>query len=314
MPAAYPSTERIWSTKRDFIDQIFAAHINTLQEEIKATETTVGIYPQRAVADPAGRTPDYLTVAARIQAAARGEPLIVYRAGAQAVTVPPNTYYRPALVPSEDTHGAATDTGLVLPETGLWVFTLKADWTPVEPAAPQPIVRIAALDIDGVDVGLRDVITQTPANAADMSCRLTWQETLPAGTHVAVALHIVNADIAKPSGQANVYLRAHLARCLARGGTGLPSPVFQSDPPPPPNYPSGPVTTPPDPVPERPRSCGPPYVFGVDPITGNAVMIDSCGHMTPTRPGSSVSTGVASASSSDHYTDGYDYNVGVKYI
>lgn len=314
MPAAYPSTERAWTTKVDFLDQIFAVHINTLQDEIKATETTVGIFPQRAVADPAGRTPDYGTVTGRINSAARGEPLVSYRSRAELVDVPPNVYYRPALIPSEDSHGAATETGLVLPETGLWVFTIKADFKPVEPDGPQQIVRIAALDIDGEDVGLRDLIIQTTANRDDMSCRLTWQETLPAGTHIAVALHIINADSAQPHGQANVYLRAHLARCLSQGGSGLPSPVFQTDPPPPVTHPSGTVLYPPSPVPTPTKVCGPPYVFGVDPVSGNAVMIDSCGHMSPTRPSPSVTTGVASAPSSDHHTDGYDYNVGVRYI
>lgn len=55
MPASYPASVRLFSTKRDINDVIFAEHPNSLQEEIAAIQTFTGLNPHISTApNPAG--------------------------------------------------------------------------------------------------------------------------------------------------------------------------------------------------------------------------------------------------------------------
>lgn len=293
MSSSYPNLLHESLTKRDFQDPIFAAHFNAVQEEVFATQKTVGIKPQIALNDPAQRTKDYLTVTTRMQSAARGEPMIAYRGTATAVQVPTNEYFRPALVAVEDTHAAASGTGFVVPQTGYWVLTAKADWPSTSQSAATVTTRVLAIEINGVDIGLRDTVLEDDKNRDHMTTAVTWPESLAEGTHISVVLHVVNGDPTKTPAPANVYLRAHIVRCLDRVGTGLPSPVFQADPPPPPSYPSGPQPTT-GPAPQTEATCGPPYVYVWSPGAGKLLAVDSCGHyVSVDSPG--VSKGIATS-------------------
>ena len=45
MPASFPSAVRVFTTKQNVIDTVDASHPNSLQEEIVAIETTLGLNP-----------------------------------------------------------------------------------------------------------------------------------------------------------------------------------------------------------------------------------------------------------------------------
>jgi hypothetical protein len=45
MPASYPSSVRVFTTKQNVVDTVDASHPNSLQEEIVAVETTLGLNP-----------------------------------------------------------------------------------------------------------------------------------------------------------------------------------------------------------------------------------------------------------------------------
>ncbi len=45
MPAVYPSGVKSFQNKTDFTDIILAEHINTLQDEVTATQATIGVNP-----------------------------------------------------------------------------------------------------------------------------------------------------------------------------------------------------------------------------------------------------------------------------
>ncbi|WP_170991174.1 hypothetical protein [Herbidospora galbida] len=276
--ASYPNSLRPWATKRDWIDPIFALHFNQSQDEISATQRTIGIRPQIATNDPAERTPNYTTVANRISQMARAQPMIAYRGIHEVAQIEANEYFRPTLTASEDTHNGAITTGYRIPQTGFWVFTAKADWLPVESVTDKPIIRMISLEIDGEDCGIRDVITQSVDIIDDMTTMVTWQETLEKGTTISVALTVVNPNTPAPDAVAHVYLRAHLVRCLDRGGPGIPTPEFEPEPPPPEEPPPGPrpEPRPPDRPPSRPVSSGDGVGLGI-------VTYDEGGHVTSTN-------------------------------
>lgn len=46
MPASYPTGVKAFSTKVDFTDLVLAEHVNTLQEEVRALQATIGTDPQ----------------------------------------------------------------------------------------------------------------------------------------------------------------------------------------------------------------------------------------------------------------------------
>lgn len=244
--ATYPPSLAVWETKRDFIDPIWARHFNNVQEEVRAVELTLGINPQVAVDDPADRTPDYITVTNRVQKSARGEPMCSYRGLHIGAILEPNKYVRPTLTASEDTHGAATEVGYRLPETGYWVITAKVDWPSTPASVVNETTRVVSIEIDGVDIGVRESILETDANRDDMSTMITWQERLPKGTDISLTLSAVNLDPDKTTVPANIYLRAYLVRCFEQGAiVGLPNPEFKPTPPepPPPPPPLPPVSS-----------------------------------------------------------------------
>jgi hypothetical protein len=71
MPASYPSSVRVFTTKQNVVDTVDASHPNSLQEEIVAVETALGLNPATSTTpNPTdtfngGSTP-FSTVSARI--------------------------------------------------------------------------------------------------------------------------------------------------------------------------------------------------------------------------------------------------------
>lgn len=278
--ATYPPSLASWEIKRDFVDPIWARHFNNVQEEIRAVELTMGINPQIAVDDPADRTPDYVTVANRVQKTARGEPMCSYRGSHIGVVLEPNNYVRPALTATEDTHGAASEVGYKLPETGYWVITAKVDWPSTPATVVHPTTRVVGIEIDGVDIGVRDSVLESSANRDDMSTMVTWQERLVAGTDISLTLQAVNLDTNKTTVPANVYLRVYLVRCFGQGAiVGLPNTEFKPTPPvPPPPTPSPtPISSPVIPKPKEPRQTQSQGTIAVERFDGSYNVLYSLG-------------------------------------
>ncbi|MEU4534292.1 hypothetical protein AB0G15_05410 [Streptosporangium sp. NPDC023825] len=241
--ASYPPSLASWATKRDFIDPIWARHFNIVQDEIKAIELTLGINPQIATADPAELTPDYTTVANRVQKSARREPFCSYRGIRLDDSITPNQHVRPELTASEDTHGASTQVGYRLPETGYWVINAMATWPSTPATAVHPTTRVMGIEINGTDLGLRESVLETVKNRDNLSTMVVWQERMSKGTDISLSLRAVNADPDKTSIPVNVYLRVYLVRCTGTENvTGLPSPEFKEIPVTPPTLPPGPVS------------------------------------------------------------------------
>ena len=71
MPASYPSSVRVFTTKQNVVDTVDASHPNSLQEEIVAVESTLGLNPGTSTTpNPSdtfnGASNAFATVSARI--------------------------------------------------------------------------------------------------------------------------------------------------------------------------------------------------------------------------------------------------------
>ncbi|MDP9870458.1 MULTISPECIES: hypothetical protein [Streptosporangium] len=77
--ATYPNGYRAWPTKRDLSQTIIESHTNDVQDEIRATQTVLGVNPQIANNNPGGLVIDYTTVADRLTSHTRGEHLPYYQ-------------------------------------------------------------------------------------------------------------------------------------------------------------------------------------------------------------------------------------------
>lgn len=71
MPASYPSSVRVFTTKQNVVDTVDASHPNSLQEEIVAVETALGLNPATSTTpNPSdsfnGGSTNFSTVSARI--------------------------------------------------------------------------------------------------------------------------------------------------------------------------------------------------------------------------------------------------------
>lgn len=256
--ATYPPNVRRELDKRDFIDPIWAAHFNIQQNELRATEKTLGVWPQVAEADPADRKPNYVTVANRINKTARAEQMISYVAANTSAEIPPGSWQRVAFgTPIADSHDAGYVSGLTIPQTGYWVVTAKADWTADDLSRSKGALRVISIEINGSDVGLRRSLKEDEFTASTPTTKLVWQEALAKGTNISVAVCTdVPGAAASHRYPVNVYLRAHLVRCLGRAALNLTTAfeyVPDPDPPPPPKPQPGPVV-PRSPAPSQSRS------------------------------------------------------------
>ena len=71
MPASYPSSVRVFTTKQNVVDTVDASHPNSLQEEIVAVESALGLNPATSTTpNPSdtfnGASNAFATVSARI--------------------------------------------------------------------------------------------------------------------------------------------------------------------------------------------------------------------------------------------------------
>ena len=234
MAASYPYEIPEWTTKRNYIDIVWADHMNRMQEETKAIQETLGVIPQRATNNPGGLTPDHGTVAARIQSVARGEHIPYFRGSHHNFRASPNQWHTPQLRADDDPFGMSTGTGFRINETGLWMITAKCDWASTTYTRQQNAARLLRLQVNGNDVGVRDVIREDDTNSYALHNNLTWEDTFQAGTTISLG---IRTEVQAPDHilLAHVYLRAHLVRCQdAYNGEGTSIP-FES----PPDRPSG---------------------------------------------------------------------------
>ncbi|TKK84685.1 hypothetical protein FDA94_29160 [Herbidospora galbida] len=264
MVASYPAAIPTWSTKRNYLDIVWADHMNRVQEEIEGTQRTLGVIPQRATNNPGNRTPDHGTVAARIQSVARGEHVPYFRGSIREYKITPNGWFRPSLRADDDPFGMYTGSGLTLNESGYWSFSIKADWAAYTETTSREATRMLRLEINGNDIGVRDSVVESTANRATLHNHITWSDTYPSGTTISIGVR-TNMTGASRQLALHAYLRAHWVRSAPYTGEGGSVPFEQI----PDDDPGGPGTSCPDPEPRpNPRRRYKPYCLPRGGIVG----------------------------------------------
>lgn len=215
MTASYP--RGIWAptTKLDWRNILWAAHMNDLQAEIDAIQRTFGLNPHISARDPGGITRNYGTVEERATAHARGLALPFFRGNAASVNLNPNTWITVAFQPASDPHFLASSDGrsITLSQTGMWVVHARAEYKATGHTLRRRARRKMRILVDDADVGLVDVMQETEKNSFVLHNHVTWQEVWPAGTTLSVQL-LTEADVPNHDMLANVVFRAYLVRCV----------------------------------------------------------------------------------------------------
>lgn len=245
MTASYPSAYRQWTTKRNYLDIVWAEHMNSIQDETLAIQQTLGVIPQTATANPGMVNPNHGTVAARIQSVARGEQIPIFRGSTRENSLTAGVWVKPSLRADDDPFSMSTGTGARLNESGLWCITLKCDWKSIPATVQHEAARLLRLEVDGVDIGVRDVIQEGPHNQSLLHNTLTWTETFAKNTLISMGVR-TNTGGSPGALAYNAYMRLHLVRCHPVGeGGSLPFEEIPDEHPPtvPPNEV---VVTPPD--------------------------------------------------------------------
>lgn len=245
MTASYPSAYRQWTTKRNYLDIVWAEHMNSIQDETLAIQQTLGVVPQTATANPGMVNPNHGTVAARIQSVARGEQIPIFRGSTRESSVTQGIWGRPSLRADDDPFSMSTGTGARLNESGLWCITLKCDWKSVPITLQHEAARLLRLEVDGDDIGVRNVIQEGPHNRSILHNTLTWTDTFAKNTLISMGVRTNTGGSPGPLIY-NAYMRLHLVRCHPVGeGGSLPFEEIPDEQPPtvPPNEV---VVTPPD--------------------------------------------------------------------
>ncbi|MDP9870461.1 MULTISPECIES: hypothetical protein [Streptosporangium] len=212
MPASYPEGIRTYSTKLGWRNIVWAEHMNTMQEEIGATQTTVGVNPHIARNNPGGLLREYGTVEQRMTEHARGSDLPFYRGMALGVPLVANAWNPVALVAKSDPFVMSDDAGvLTLNETGLWMIEARAEYKATGYSLQKKARRKLRVLFNGIDVGMGDFTGEDARNSFALHNHITWPEVWEKGTKVTVQ---VRTDLEAPEHTllANVVLRAYLVR------------------------------------------------------------------------------------------------------
>lgn len=134
--ASYPDDVPVFSTKRDLIDDVMAAHVNDLQSEIVAVEEAVGLNPAHEPDYPGDRAVTYGSLSERVHGVARGDQTLVssmtHGAGLWVPKSPGpssiNLIELPNFYRANDPFRMGVQWGVVLPEDGWWAFDGHLAW------------------------------------------------------------------------------------------------------------------------------------------------------------------------------------------
>mgnify|MGYP000848079895 CR=1 FL=1 len=218
MTASYPSSIRTWPTRLDWKNILWAAHVNDLQEEVDATQRTLGLTPHISRADPGGLTRDYGTVEARMTAHARGEALPFFRAQAIELVTYPGEWTPVPITAAEailaDPFRMADGSGVRLNAHGLWVIHARTEWQATGYTLLNQARRMLRVLINGSDVGLSDYTGEDARNSFTLHNQVSWQEVLPRGTTITVQVRTDLDDAPSHELKVNVDLRLYLVRCV----------------------------------------------------------------------------------------------------
>jgi len=214
MSATYPAGIRTWTTKRGWYHILWAAHMNDMQDEIHATQVTLGVNPHISYNNPGGITRQYGTFDNRLTQHARGTDIPIYRGRAMNVKLTPNTWTTINFEHRSDPFHLAEGDGTIRLNThGLWLLAARAEYRATGHSLQKQAGRRMRILVDGQDVGLSDFTGETSKNSFALHNHITWPEVLPFGTRLRVQIR-TDMDAPPHDILANVTFRVTLLRTV----------------------------------------------------------------------------------------------------
>ncbi|WP_019629588.1 hypothetical protein [Actinomadura atramentaria] len=158
--ATYPKGVKTFEPKKDYVDDVLAAHVNLLQDEIRAIQQTIGIEPTLLGPKvnpsrdprPTGGTRTYKDIRDRLRGLTWNEerPAIVTSIKPQWVRSNP---YLVDDWPLKVTNFSAPmggfdkgGRGILIPESGLWLLTGYVYWYPTSRTVGHRLLKITRAD------------------------------------------------------------------------------------------------------------------------------------------------------------------------
>lgn len=128
--AVYPTGTKVFTTKHNLTDTVYAADVNDLQDEVSAIETQLGPVPSRAPSIPSSDTKskDYGTVANRLNAIQMGTDIPVSHLYCESIKVKNDHTVFVPFSKVDDPFGMFNGQDITIPVGGWWLFTADAYW------------------------------------------------------------------------------------------------------------------------------------------------------------------------------------------
>lgn len=186
--ATFPNAIKTWVAKKNRSDDVDASHVNALQDEVTAIQTTLGANPQLDLTLN-GKRNDYKTVGARLDAIARGldKPFVRLDSAAETIQssgdVTTVNFDSPNAI--DDPFGMFNGLGFTIKRSGYYSLTTDVRW----PNAYSGY-RYLGLFVGSVEVAA-DTRTAVLPGAVGASVRqsVAWQGRLNAGAKVTTRLY-----------------------------------------------------------------------------------------------------------------------------
>jgi len=160
-------------------------------------------------------------------------------------TIADGGWQRLPLIGQDDPFSLGIGDGIRLIDTGLWMISLKVDYTPTEDSITVRARYRARLEIDGKARTLQHLVRSNAYNEHYLTSWIHWVEVMPKGTVITASARVDGTDL-EDDILANAYLRAHLIRCTEGDDDGFlvdfPDTIYKPPPPPPPPRPTVPYT------------------------------------------------------------------------
>lgn len=128
MTAVYPQAIKVFTIKRNLLDDVDASHVNDLQDEIVALGTTLAPLVEVETDLPGGLTKDYGTVKNRLTQIQQGQDQPVAWAYNKSQKIKTSTETQLSLSKAIDPYGMISGAGIKLNDSGWWQISSQASW------------------------------------------------------------------------------------------------------------------------------------------------------------------------------------------
>lgn len=210
MAAVYPFQYKSFVAHRDLLDDVAAAHVNNLQDEVAAIQQTLGIAPHQDK-NLKMVTNSWSSVADRLDKMQRGKGIPViylskssdsYKSGSG---IPMKTISWPAPNPRNDPEGLFNGHSITANRTGWWIVFARCKWGPQTPAAGTD--REIALFVNGQEVMSQDL---PPIGDGFTHMHIGWQGWVTKGR--TIDLKIYHPVAGKTFSATELHLSASMLR------------------------------------------------------------------------------------------------------